>query len=569
MPVPSTPAVFSDTDCHFTFDEIREQLAHLGVTDLTKEQLWRLKKHLDNAIARDLKQLSLQYSIADIAPNSDDTSSEDSLAVAQITSSTPNQELGQPGDQQWNNRSTLLPTLSAVSSTSIRSKTSNLANSKQPDVLTTGSTTTSSGSDIEDGATLQSQTHLKRYSFRNSFGGSKMRKSSQFQLRGAGESIDSDENTDKDSRKLLFMESKSRPSCLVPAPQTCVNGSPHYRAVVPRTCLNDSSQGPPSKIVRNLLLIHQPKASSRSEQSERSEQFQVTGPFPTKNSHPVSVQDISQDSDRSTRLPSDSLRVNSANGSRRTTTQCLLEPSHKSVERRARSAVCEHRPLSSSGDLSPHSMCSISQVHPHPGLTTIGLGSPPNTNCRLLKTTRGGKLNGLSSAHSRQPRSTPDSRLARFADDPVENVYDISSREHRISGTSEVNRPLSLKSLHRPSSLLSQPRPRLHRLDPVSRYHSYRRSWLTYRAPGEDARRVLRWNIKTAMMHREVPLLQRNFAEVVELFGESAADYLRRERQHNLKALNLSYIPPTSKRHDFERWRVRSTLDSFGGARIH
>ncbi|OON18446.1 kinase domain protein, partial [Opisthorchis viverrini] len=364
-------------DCHFTLDEIREQLAHLGVTDLTNEQLWELKKHLDNAIVRDLKQLSLQYSIADIAPNSDGTSSEDSLAVAQITSSTPDQELGQTGDQQWNNRSPLLP--------------------------------------------------------------------------------------------------------------TCVNGSPHYRAVVPRTCLNDPPQGPPSKTVCDVLSIHQPAASARSKRSERSERFQVAGHSPTEDSPPVSVQDILQHSDPSTRLPSDSLRPNSTNGSRRTTTRRLLEPSHKSVERR---------------------------------------------------TTRGGKLKGPSSAHSRQPRSTPDSRLARFADDPVENIYDISSREHRTSGTCEVNRPLSLKSLDRPSSLISQPRPRLRRLDPVSRYHSYRRSWLTYRAPGEDARRVLRWNIKTAMMHREVPLLQRNFAEVVELFGESAADYLRRERQHNLKALN-------------------------------
>ncbi|VDQ11121.1 unnamed protein product [Trichobilharzia regenti] len=80
------------------------------------------------------------------------------------------------------------------------------------------------------------------------------------------------------------------------------------------------------------------------------------------------------------------------------------------------------------------------------------------------------------------------------------------------------------------------------RQDPVARYHAYQRSWLIHSTPGENARRVLRWNIKTAMMHREVPLLQRNSAEVARLLGPYASAYLEEERKRRIKALKVSNI---------------------------
>ncbi|VDP92824.1 unnamed protein product [Echinostoma caproni] len=84
--------------------------------------------------------------------------------------------------------------------------------------------------------------------------------------------------------------------------------------------------------------------------------------------------------------------------------------------------------------------------------------------------------------------------------------------------------------------MIQTSRPR--KQDPVSRYHSYQRSWLSNQIPGEDARRALRWNVKTAMMYREVPVLQRNLSEVTRLFGPRVATMLAKERQRKLKALN-------------------------------
>ncbi|CAH8429058.1 unnamed protein product [Schistosoma guineensis] len=96
--------------------------------------------------------------------------------------------------------------------------------------------------------------------------------------------------------------------------------------------------------------------------------------------------------------------------------------------------------------------------------------------------------------------------------------------------------------------------------DPVTKYHSYQRSWSIHSTPGENARRVLRWNIRTAMMHREIPLLQRNSSEVIRLLGPYASAYLEQERQRRIKALQLDYIPPTSRRYNELHQIIRSLM---------
>ncbi|KAA3679824.1 uncharacterized protein DEA37_0008844 [Paragonimus westermani] len=174
---------------------------------------------------------------------------------------------------------------------------------------------------------------------------------------------------------------------------------------------------------------------------------------------------------------------------------------------------------------------------------------------------------------SRSGRS--GSRSARFAENPVDKIHTVYSRPIQAVRSSRPTDFVGVNSVdedcrgRRLSSTLIARRPTLgipknRRQDPVSRYHSYQRSWLTHLVPGEDARRILRWNIKTAMMHREVPLLQRNFAEVTQLFGRDAALFLKRERERNLKALQLNYVPPTDRRHDALRWSIRTALGPSG-----
>ncbi|KAF8569389.1 hypothetical protein P879_04783 [Paragonimus westermani] len=170
---------------------------------------------------------------------------------------------------------------------------------------------------------------------------------------------------------------------------------------------------------------------------------------------------------------------------------------------------------------------------------------------------------------SRSGRS--GSRSARFAENPVDKIHTVYSRPTQTVRSSRPTDFVGVNSVdedcrgRRLSSTLIARRPtsgipKNRRQDPVSRYHSYQRSWLTHLVPGEDARRILRWNVKTAMMHREVPLLQRNFAEVTQLFGRDAALFLKRERERNLKALQLDYVPPTDRRHDALRWSIRTAL---------
>ncbi|KAF5399870.1 hypothetical protein PHET_06618 [Paragonimus heterotremus] len=174
---------------------------------------------------------------------------------------------------------------------------------------------------------------------------------------------------------------------------------------------------------------------------------------------------------------------------------------------------------------------------------------------------------------SRSGRS--GSRSARFAENPVDKVHTVyprpiqtarSSRPTEVVGVNSVDEDRTRRR-HSSTLITRRPTPGIpqnRRQDPVSRYHSYQRSWLTHLVPGEDARRILRWNVKTAMMHREVPLLQRNFAEVTQLFGRDAALFLKRERERNLKALQLDYVPPTDRRHNTLRWSVRTALGSSG-----
>lgn len=144
---------------------------------------------------------------------------------------------------------------------------------------------------------------------------------------------------------------------------------------------------------------------------------------------------------------------------------------------------------------------------------------------------------------------------APFTDRLVEKIYDAPPRsaDHIRS-----LRPTQCAETKRPTSATaSQHRPHIERLvrrkDPVSRFQSYQRIWLTHLVPGEDARRVLRWNIKTAMMHREVPLLQRNLAEISHLFGRNAVAFLERERARHLKSLQPIMLPTASRRHPKDR----------------
>ncbi|THD26547.1 hypothetical protein D915_002400 [Fasciola hepatica] len=159
-----------------------------------------------------------------------------------------------------------------------------------------------------------------------------------------------------------------------------------------------------------------------------------------------------------------------------------------------------------------------------------------------------------ASSTIKDPIYTDDSehsgpRSARFPENPVSKVHEWHSR----LSTASIGHRSNFSQSSRSSVSVS----RLRRQDPVSRYHSYHRTWLSHLAPGEDARRILRWNIKTAMMHREVPVLQRNLGEVTRLFGPHVAAMVARERQQNLKALNLDFIPGSERRRSRTRYHVR------------
>ncbi|CAL8106095.1 unnamed protein product [Calicophoron daubneyi] len=173
-----------------------------------------------------------------------------------------------------------------------------------------------------------------------------------------------------------------------------------------------------------------------------------------------------------------------------------------------------------------------------------GLREKGGTDWARVTDDKGPRREGVVSSHV-GPRS------ARFAENPVDRVYSVNSDSQSES------------SRQRPSSSRLRRNSGYKRHDPVSRYHTYQRSWLSHLVPGENARRILRWNVKTAMMHREVPLLQRNVAEVSRLLGASAAQILEQERQRHLKTFEMDYIPPTSRSHRALRWRVRKSLSNY------
>lgn len=43
------------------------------------------------------------------------------------------------------------------------------------------------------------------------------------------------------------------------------------------------------------------------------------------------------------------------------------------------------------------------------------------------------------------------------------------------------------------------------RADPVNRYHQMQQVWQVQRAPGEDSRKALRWNMREQMLTQYVP----------------------------------------------------------------
>ncbi|TNN07716.1 Hydrolethalus syndrome protein 1 [Schistosoma japonicum] len=173
------------------------------------------------------------------------------------------------------------------------------------------------------------------------------------------------------------------------------------------------------------------------------------------------------------------------------------------------------------------------------------------------------KIDDFSSSnhHRKSPTTNSSRRSARFLDDPVEQVHSLPQRPNSAQYCQKGDDSrYNVRSPH-PQNLQRSVSSNTHkRHDPVTRYHSYQRSWSIHSTPGENARRVLRWNIKAAMMHKEIPLLQRNSAEVARLLGPYALAYLERERHRRIKALQLDYIPPTSRRYDDLRQSIRSLL---------
>ncbi|KAK4473381.1 hypothetical protein MN116_004538 [Schistosoma mekongi] len=166
-----------------------------------------------------------------------------------------------------------------------------------------------------------------------------------------------------------------------------------------------------------------------------------------------------------------------------------------------------------------------------------------------------------SNHHRKSPTTHFSKRSARFLDDPVEQVHNLPQRPNSAQHYQKGDDWRYNVRLPNPQNLQRSVSSNTHkRHDPVARYHSYQRSWSIHSTPGENARRALRWNIKAAMMHREIPLLQRNSAEVARLLGPYALAYLEQERHRRIKALKLDYIPPTSRRYDDLRQSIRSLL---------
>lgn len=197
-----------------------------------------------------------------------------------------------------------------------------------------------------------------------------------------------------------------------------------------------------------------------------------------------------------------------------------------------------------------------------------------SNNNKLEKTLRCNKINDVlhSVDYQRQNCTTNTTttatnssrRSARFLDNPVEQVHSVPQQQQQRPKSAQHCQKgndcccYNSRSLHsqRPVSTSTYRQ----KEDPVAKYHSYQRSWSIHSTPGENARRVLRWNIRTAMMHREIPLLQRNSAEVIRLLGPYASVYLEQERQRRIKALKLDYIPPTNRRYNELRQIIRSLM---------
>ncbi|MBN3289066.1 HYLS1 protein, partial [Polypterus senegalus] len=105
-------------------------------------------------------------------------------------------------------------------------------------------------------------------------------------------------------------------------------------------------------------------------------------------------------------------------------------------------------------------------------------------------------------------------------------------RSADTDGSHHLNRP---KSFIRPQ--LDHPHTRnIKKTDPVAKYFQYKQDWETFRPPGENDRKALRWGIKEQMLYKSQPVKpQRIFVP-------------------------NNYVVPTEKKRSALRWEVRHDM---------
>lgn len=85
MPLCSVGVPLPKTDLDFSIEEIQSQLSALGLTDLSRIQLVRLKRHLDKVIEREKNQLTTHYLPAEPACEERETNCSVSDSLSTVT----------------------------------------------------------------------------------------------------------------------------------------------------------------------------------------------------------------------------------------------------------------------------------------------------------------------------------------------------------------------------------------------------------------------------------------------------------------------------------------------------
>jgi len=112
------------------------------------------------------------------------------------------------------------------------------------------------------------------------------------------------------------------------------------------------------------------------------------------------------------------------------------------------------------------------------------------------------------------------------------NLSNESATSHT---SSRMSRPNNLPAFIRPSS--SHPHTkRIHKCDPVNRFHQFQEDWKQNKIPGESKRSSLRWNIREQMLNSVV--------------------YEKPQRNYK----SNDYVVPTEKKRQALRWQVRTAL---------